>query len=475
MNFLTTPLFQMASVMLSSCQFPLAGNFHEQKKGQRRKETKSKELVSLAYDSMLSMFDYFAANGSVATEVRSSMEGSRLGSPGHGYEVGDMVWGKVKPHPWWPGHVFSEEFATTSVRRSKREGLLLVAFFGDSSYGWFDPSELMPFESNFAEKSRQTNSKTFVKAVEEAMDEVSRRNALADYEPGAVYSINAIEKSRASFQPSSTLDFIRQLALEPIIEHAFGHELDRPSPAKAPLSGRQVFADTSGKGKNPARPNKSKENAKKDKYLFKRKPPFPSHGFLLRVPSFFVVLVFTVLPSQESPTTLLPPPEYPTTALSLPVLGFLYIFYSTVMYVNGSFITSNMLLLCIFIAMTSKFITLLCYWDGKICDGEEGITYNKSPNKAIKVQCGIQFNELIDQIHIAKSIDKQKKLIKVICRYPSVVGKVMKYIPLSITDDNDVEIMFDAFSLHQELSNIDLYLEVEVNGIKNHTEITPRY
>nr|KAJ0225558.1 hypothetical protein LSAT_V11C100032350 [Lactuca sativa] len=106
--------------------------------------------------------------------------------------------------------------------------------------------------------------------------------------------------------------------------------------------------------------------------------------------------------------------------------------------------------------MTSKFITLLCYWDGKICDGEEGITYNKSPNQSIKVQCGIQFNELIDQIHIAT--------------YPSVVGKVMKYIPLSITDDNVIEIMFDACSLHQELSNIDLYLEVEVNCIKNHTE-----
>lgn len=125
--------------------------------------------------------------------------------------------------------------------------------------------------------------------------------------------------------------------------------------------------------------------------------------------------------------------------------------------------------------MTSKFITLLCYWDGKICDGEKSITYNKSPNKAIKVQYGIQFNELIDQIHIATSIDKQQKCIKVICRYPSVVGKVMKYIHLSITDDNDVEIMFDAFSVHQELSNIDLYLEVEVNGIKNHTEITPKY
>ncbi|XP_024966444.1 uncharacterized protein LOC112506549 isoform X2 [Cynara cardunculus var. scolymus] len=306
----------------------------EQQKGQHRKELKSKESVSPVYDSMISMFDDFAANGNVSTVVKPSMEVS----PGHGFQVGDMVWGKVKSHPWWPGHVYSEEFATPSVRRSKREGLLLVAFFGDSSYGWFDPSELVPFDSDFAEKSRQTNSKTFVKAVEEAMDEVSRRSALglscmcrskqnfretgvqgyfavdvADYEPGAVYSIDAIEKARKSFQPSLALDFIRQLALEPtdndhagidfiknranVISYrravyeefdetyaqAFGYQPVRSSPrsvqelppgrtpTKAPLSGRQVFADTSGKGKSSAKPNKVKDHAKKDKYLFKRR------------------------------------------------------------------------------------------------------------------------------------------------------------------------------------------------------------
>ncbi|KAJ9556998.1 hypothetical protein OSB04_011612 [Centaurea solstitialis] len=393
------------------------------KSEQQKKESKSKESVSPVYDSMISMFDDFAANGNATDVVKpqSTMEVSH----GHGFEVGDMVWGKVKSHPWWPGHVYSEEFATPSVRRSKREGLLLVAFFGDSSYGWFDPSELVPFDSHFAEKSRQTNSKTFVKAVEEAMDEVSRRSALglscmcrskqnfretgvqgyfavdvADYEPGAVYSSDAIEKARDSFQPSLALDFIRQLALEPMgNEHpgidfiknkakvisyrravyeefdetyaqAFGHQPDRSSPGSvqelppgrtptkgrslaschmkfgaigcfelhalflyheflaqscfmfgvenclenkgidisifkikvglslkrlkdtwcgpyftvsvlsgmkywiitAPLSGRQVFADTSGKGKSSsAKPNKPKDHAKKDKYLFKRR------------------------------------------------------------------------------------------------------------------------------------------------------------------------------------------------------------
>ncbi|GKE17629.1 tudor/PWWP/MBT superfamily protein [Tanacetum coccineum] len=134
----------------------------------------------------------------------------------HGFRSGDMVWGKVKSHLWWPGHIFSEEFAIPSVRRRKRDGLLLVAFFGDSSYKWFDQSELILFDVNFAEKHKQTNPrqtshKAFVNALEDALNEVSRRSALAG--PAAVYSINEIEKARESFKPGAALDFIRKLAL----------------------------------------------------------------------------------------------------------------------------------------------------------------------------------------------------------------------------------------------------------------------
>ncbi|MCL7043823.1 hypothetical protein MKW94_001339 [Papaver nudicaule] len=156
-----------------------------------------------------------------------------------GFEPGDMVWGKVKSHPWWPGQVFSEAYATTSVRHSKRAGHVLVAFFGDSSYGWFDPAELIPFEPNYNEKSQQTAMRIFVRAVEEAVDEVRRRAALGlvcrcrnphnfrptnirgqftvdvlDYE-GGTYSVKEIKKARDSFQPSEALSFVRQLAGNP--------------------------------------------------------------------------------------------------------------------------------------------------------------------------------------------------------------------------------------------------------------------
>lgn len=178
-------------------------------------------------------FDDFVANG------KGEVTGVGLStSVGYGYEIGDMIWGKVKSHPWWPGVIYNESFASPSVRRTKREGHVLVAFFGDSSYGWFEPEELIPFESNYSEKSRQTNSRTFVKAVEDAVDEVSRRSGLGlacrcrnrynfrpgnaqgyyavdlnDYETGAVYSVSQIRKARESFQPRDTVAFIKQLAL----------------------------------------------------------------------------------------------------------------------------------------------------------------------------------------------------------------------------------------------------------------------
>ncbi|KAK9735455.1 hypothetical protein RND81_04G206300 [Saponaria officinalis] len=254
---------------------------------------------------------------------------------GSEFEMGDMVWGKVKSHPWWPGHLYNEAFASSSVRRVRRDGNILVAFFGDSSYGWFDPEDLVPYDLHYAEKSQQTSSKNFVRAVDESVDESSRRSALglscycrspfnfrptdvpgylavdiADFEPGTVYSISQIQKARDSFRPAETLSFIHQLAtssmgsdrrnlnfiknkaialayrkstfeeFDETYAEAFGHKPERPQlpqtpvakePSRAPLSGPLVFADTRGVRKSSAKATKPKSQSKKDKYLFKRR------------------------------------------------------------------------------------------------------------------------------------------------------------------------------------------------------------
>ena len=49
---------------------------------------------------------------------------------------------------------------------------------------------------------------------------------------------------------------------------------------------------------------------------------------------------------------------------------------------------------------------------------------------------------------------------------------MMKYIPLPIMDDDDIEIMFQVLNVYQELSTIDLYLEVET---QRHTIIARRF
>ncbi|CAA7024711.1 unnamed protein product [Microthlaspi erraticum] len=200
----------------------------EEKRGDLEKHAASD------YKSLLSEFDDY-----VASEKMGDGSGvSRALS--YGFEVGDLVWGKVKSHPWWPGHIFNEAFASPSVRRMRRMDHVLVAFFGDSSYGWFDPAELIPFEPHLAEKSQQTVSKHFVRAVEEATDEASRRSALGltckcrnpfnfrptnvedyfavdvpDYELQSVYSTEQIQKSRDGFSPVETLSFVKELALAP--------------------------------------------------------------------------------------------------------------------------------------------------------------------------------------------------------------------------------------------------------------------
>ncbi|KAL1198032.1 PWWP domain-containing protein 1 [Cardamine amara subsp. amara] len=184
------------------------------------------------YKSLLSEFDDYVASEKIGSGVSRALS--------YGFEVGDLVWGKVKSHPWWPGHIFNEAFASPSVRRMRRMDHVLVAFFGDSSYGWFDPAELIPFEPNLVEKSQQTVSKHFVRAVEEAVDEASKRSALGltckcrnpynfrptnvqdyfavdvpDYELQAVYSAEQIKKSRDQFSPVETLSFVKQLAFAP--------------------------------------------------------------------------------------------------------------------------------------------------------------------------------------------------------------------------------------------------------------------
>ena len=66
------------------------------------------------------------------------------------FSRGDLVWARVQGHPRWPGQVSDPDRASKTASAARPSGKsLLVAFFGDGSFGWFNEVELQPFAPNY--------------------------------------------------------------------------------------------------------------------------------------------------------------------------------------------------------------------------------------------------------------------------------------------------------------------------------------
>lgn len=92
-----------------------------------------------------------------------------------GYSISDLVWGKVRSHPWWPGQIFDPSDASEKAIKYHKKDSFLVAYFGDRTFAWNDASVLRPFCSQFSQIEKQSNSETFQNAISCALEEVSRR------------------------------------------------------------------------------------------------------------------------------------------------------------------------------------------------------------------------------------------------------------------------------------------------------------
>ncbi|KAL5231990.1 hypothetical protein ABZP36_030766 [Zizania latifolia] len=153
------------------------------------------------------------------------------------FRVSDLVWGKVKSHPWWPGEIFDPSDASELALKHQKKGSHLVAYFGDNTFAWCDESQLKPFVANYSQMEKQSSSDTFVSSVNYALEELSRRilsgmscsclpEELSDN--GMSYMVenaglkdgvtcSAVNRSEilACFSPENLLNYIKSLALFP--------------------------------------------------------------------------------------------------------------------------------------------------------------------------------------------------------------------------------------------------------------------
>ncbi|CAN6346530.1 unnamed protein product [Urochloa humidicola] len=153
------------------------------------------------------------------------------------FQVSDLVWGKVKSHPWWPGEIFDPSDASELALKHQKKGSHLVAYFGDNTFAWCDESQLKPFVTNYSQMEKQSTSDAFVGSVNNALEELSRRilsgmscsclpEELADN--GMSYTVDnaglkdAVTCSAVNrpeilncFSPDKLLHYIKELALFP--------------------------------------------------------------------------------------------------------------------------------------------------------------------------------------------------------------------------------------------------------------------
>ncbi|CAI9296081.1 unnamed protein product [Lactuca saligna] len=158
------------------------------------------------------------------------------------FSASDLVWGKVRSHPWWPGQIFDPSDASDKAMKYHKKDRFLVGYFGDRTFAWNDSTVLKPFRAKFSQIEKQTNSEAFNNALHCALEEVSRRVELGlacSCTPQDIYKKiecqiveNAGIKKESSkrhgmdktalvtsFEPDKLIDYVRLLAKSPYDEN----------------------------------------------------------------------------------------------------------------------------------------------------------------------------------------------------------------------------------------------------------------
>ncbi|KAI0524677.1 hypothetical protein KFK09_004059 [Dendrobium nobile] len=139
------------------------------------------------------------------------------------FHIGDFVWGKIPGHLWWPGQVCNPSDASQEARNLEHlDHHVLVAYFGDITFAWCEPSELKPFKEEFEHIVFQNCSQSFIGAINDAMHEIEKclRSDMTCYcvPPEKVdrfwisrHNRNG-EASIANYSPAAFLDHLQDVA-----------------------------------------------------------------------------------------------------------------------------------------------------------------------------------------------------------------------------------------------------------------------
>ncbi|KAK7834964.1 PWWP domain-containing protein 2 [Quercus suber] len=125
---------------------------------------------SNAFNLVVDLNPYMTTDENVSGDVNVKSGASRPE-----FHVSDLVWGKVRSHPWWPGQIFDPSDSSDKAKKYFRKDGYLIAYFGDQTFAWNEEARIKSFRGHFSQMEKQSNKEEFHYAVVCALEEISRR------------------------------------------------------------------------------------------------------------------------------------------------------------------------------------------------------------------------------------------------------------------------------------------------------------
>lgn len=137
---------------------------------------KQKDVASDAFndaymDDIFGVLDpYVNTKGNMSSDLQANHSTAKPG-----FCVSDLVWGKVRSHPWWPGQILNPNAASKMAKKYAEGDSYLIAYFGDRKFAWNHLSKIKHFREHFPLMEKQSSAENFLRAVACALEEFSRR------------------------------------------------------------------------------------------------------------------------------------------------------------------------------------------------------------------------------------------------------------------------------------------------------------
>ncbi|KAG7600009.1 Zinc finger SWIM-type [Arabidopsis suecica] len=112
--------------------------------------------------------------------------------------------------------------------------------------------------------------------------------------------------------------------------------------------------------------------------------------------------------------------------------------------------------------MAESEVVVLCYWNCHIKHGPDGVYYEGSTPKEMRVKKKTDFSRFLDELYLITGFDKQKSKLEIVARYPVVQSpNKFRYLLHPVANDFSLEKMLEVPSNHPCINAVEFYLEAK--------------